>query len=162
MLLGSVDVNLCKLSEDKYSYSLPIINSHFSAKDIQLGRRNLTPIQKISIAEKYRPIYEKQAKENQILAGGDRKSDEYKKSVTPNSGDAIKRSSSNETNTRLSKLAGVGKETYRMGAKILNSDNEKLKQEVLSGKKSINAETKSSAKKAPTLNNNIAHMWVYP
>lgn len=34
-----------------------------------------------------------------------------------------------------------------MGAKILNSDNEKLKQEVLSGKKSINAETKSFGEK---------------
>ena len=43
------------------------------------------------------------------------------------------------TDKELSKLAGVGKETYRMGAKILNSDNEKLKQEVLSGEKSINA-----------------------
>lgn len=38
-----------------------------------------------------------------------------------------------------------------MGAKILNSDNEKLKQEVLSGKKSINAESKSSARKKPLL-----------
>ena len=34
--------------------------------DIQLGRRNLTPIQKIAITEKYRPIYEKQAKENSV------------------------------------------------------------------------------------------------
>ena len=32
--------------------------------DIQLGRRNLSPIQRIVVAEKYRPIYEKQAKEN--------------------------------------------------------------------------------------------------
>lgn len=37
--------------------------------DIQLGRRNLSPIQRIAIAEKYRPIYEKQAKENLINAG---------------------------------------------------------------------------------------------
>ena len=44
-----------------------------------------------------------------------------------------------DTTKKLSKLAGVGKETYRMGAKILNSDNEKLKQEILSGEKSINA-----------------------
>ena len=29
--------------------------------DIQLGRRNLSPIQRIAIAEKYRSIYEKQA-----------------------------------------------------------------------------------------------------
>lgn len=34
--------------------------------DIQLGRRNLSPIQRIAVAEKYRPIYEKQAKENQL------------------------------------------------------------------------------------------------
>lgn len=26
-----------------------------------LGRRNLSPIQRIAVAEKYRPIYEKQA-----------------------------------------------------------------------------------------------------
>ena len=52
--------------------------------DIQLGRRNLSPIQRIAVAEKYRPIYEKMAKENKILGGGDKKSDEYKKSVTVN------------------------------------------------------------------------------
>lgn len=112
--------------------------------DIQLGRRNLTPIQKIAITEKYRPIYEKQAKENQRLAsGGDRRSDEYKRENqgTPKLVEVDKGHNSymNETNTKLSKLAGVGKETYRMGAKILNSGNEKLKQEVLSGEKSINA-----------------------
>jgi hypothetical protein len=40
--------------------------------DIQLGRRNLSPIQRIAVAEKYRPIYEKQAKENMKQAtGGD-------------------------------------------------------------------------------------------
>lgn len=104
--------------------------------DIQLGRRNLTPIQKIAITEKYRPIYEKQAKENQSSAGGDRKSDEYKKSPLPNLVNPI---DSVDTTKKLSKLVGVGKETYRMGTKILNSDNEKLKQEVLSGEKSINA-----------------------
>ena len=37
--------------------------------DIQLGRCNLSPIQRIAIAEKYRSIYEKQAKENFIKAG---------------------------------------------------------------------------------------------
>mgnify|MGYP004569034933 CR=1 FL=1 len=116
----------------------------FSVKDIQLGRRNLTPIQKISIAEKYRPIYEKQAKENQSKYYGNQY--DKKDVLTPNSGGVQNRA--NETNTRFSKLAGVGKETYRMGAKILNSDNEKLKQEVLSGKKSINTESKSLAKKS--------------
>lgn len=30
---------------------------------------NLSPIQRIAVTEKYRPIYEKQAKENQVKAG---------------------------------------------------------------------------------------------
>lgn len=102
--------------------------------DIQLGRRNLTPIQKISIAEKYRPIYEKQAKERQATSTGG-----SNPQLVPKLVQAETNPSANKTNTKLANLAGVGKETYRMGAKILNSDNEKLKQEVLSGKKSINA-----------------------
>lgn len=35
--------------------------------DIQLGRRNLSPIQRIAVAEKYRLLYEKEARENQRL-----------------------------------------------------------------------------------------------
>ena len=50
--------------------------------DIQLGRRNLSPIQRIAVAEKYRPIYEKQAKEN--LKEGGRKGGLSKKSFTLN------------------------------------------------------------------------------
>ena len=110
--------------------------------DIQLGRRNLTPIQKISIAEKYRPIYEKQAKANQLSGLKQNQNNtvlpDLAKRESPLSNPA-KPITSVDTTKKLSKLAGVGKETYRMGAKILNSDNEKLKQEVLSGKKSINA-----------------------
>lgn len=43
------------------------------------------------------------------------------------------------TSEKLASIANVSEKTYRMGTKILNSDNEKLKQEVLSGEKSINA-----------------------
>lgn len=43
------------------------------------------------------------------------------------------------TSEKLASIANVSEKTYRMGAKILNSNNEKLKQEVLSGEKSINA-----------------------
>lgn len=43
------------------------------------------------------------------------------------------------TSEKLASIANVSEKTYRKGAKILNSDNEKLKQEVLSGEKSINA-----------------------
>jgi hypothetical protein len=104
--------------------------------DIQLGRRNLSPVQRIAVAEKYRPIYEKQAKENQSLGGGDKKSDEYKITGFQNSEKAF---SPVNTTKKLAQTAGVSTDTYSKGKKILDSDNEKLKKEVLSGEKSINA-----------------------
>lgn len=109
--------------------------------DIQLGRRNLSPIQRIAVAEKYRPIYEKQAQENQSKAGGDKKSENYKKSVVTNSSQVISNNKERNPTVRkiLSDAAGVSEDTYSKGKKILDSDNEELKQEVLSGEKSINA-----------------------
>lgn len=107
--------------------------------DIQLGRRNLTPIQKIAITEKYRPIYEKQAKENQSKYYGnqyDRESGLTVKLPQVQNGFQERNPTTSE---KLASIANVSEKTYRMGAKILNSDNEKLKQEVLSGEKSINA-----------------------
>lgn len=100
--------------------------------DIQLGRRNLTPIQKIAITEKYRPIYEKQAKENS-LSNLKQNTDVVKLHTR------MKKDNMGRTSEKLASIANVSEKTYRMGAKILNSGNEKLKQEVLSGEKSINA-----------------------
>ena len=104
--------------------------------DIQLGRRNLSPIQRIAVAEKYRPIYEKMAKENQATSTGG-----SNPQLRPNLAQAEKGKNSEESKTvsRLAKIAGVGKETYRMGAKVLNSDNEDVKSRVLSGETSISA-----------------------
>ena len=109
--------------------------------DIQLGRRNLSPIQRIAVTEKYRPIYERQAQENQSKAGGDKKSENYKKSIVTNSSQVIFNNKERNPTVRkiLSDAAGVSEDTYSKGKKILDSDNEKLKQEVLLGEKSINA-----------------------
>ena len=121
--------------------------------DIQLGRRNLTPIQEIAITEKYRPIYEKQAKENQLSGLKNQNNNVLvnlpKRQVNPIN-----------TSEKLASIANVSEKTYRMGAKILNSDNEKLKQEVLSGEKSINAgykelTGKKENKKGETRNTDI-------
>ena len=43
------------------------------------------------------------------------------------------------TNKKLADIAGVKPTTYKMGAKVLNSDNKDLKQRVLSGETSISA-----------------------
>lgn len=110
--------------------------------DIQLGRRNLTPIQRIAVAEKYRPIYEKQARYN-LKEGGRKGGVASLNKPLPNLVNPI---STVNTTKKLSNIAGVGKETYRMGAKILQSDDEQLKHEVLSGQKSISAGYKELTK----------------
>ena len=63
-----------------------------------------------------------------------------KKSVLTNSSEAnLNESQTNPTTgAKLAELADVSEKTYRMGVAILNSDKEEIKQEVLSGKKSIN------------------------
>ena len=101
----------------------------------QMGRRNLTPLQRIELAEKYRPMYRKKAKENQ----GTR--NDLKNNITAN----LPQSSSNSDKKRnstvdkqLSDIAGTSERTYRMGAKILNSGDETLIGEVKSGEKTIN------------------------
>ena len=104
----------------------------------QLGRRNLTTGQRIKLIEQFRPELEKQAKEKQVKAGGDRKSSEYKKSVAENLPQAEKERNPT-TDKQLAEMAGTSERTYRKGRKILNSENEELKEEVLSGKKSIDA-----------------------
>ena len=96
-------------------------------------RRNLSPIQKIDIAEKYRPIYEKQAKEN-LEKGGRKGGLATQNKPLSNLTNPL---NSVNTNKKLADIAGVKPTTYKMGAKVLNSGNEDLKQRVLSGEKEM-------------------------
>lgn len=109
--------------------------------DIQLGRRNLSPIQRIAVAEKYRPIYEKQARKNQGT----------RTDLVVNLPQS-KKNDMGRTSEKLASIADVSEKTYRMGAKILQSDDEQLKQEVLSGEKSISAGYKELTKSSDVPN----------
>lgn len=103
--------------------------------DIQLGRRNLSPIQRIAIAEKYRSIYERQARENQSKAGK-----EYGNGIEKllqNSSKAIPKEEKIDVRAKLAETAGVSTDTYSKGKKILKSGNEDVKKAVLSGEMSI-------------------------
>ena len=101
--------------------------------------RNLTPIQRIAIAERRRTYYEKKARENQSEAGGDKRSNRYKKTLSQNSSKAISSNDKIDVRAKLAETAGVSERTYSMGKKILDSDNEEVKQKVMSGEMSINA-----------------------
>lgn len=51
------------------------------------------------------------------------------------------------TSEKLANIAGVSEKTYRMGSKVLNSDNEDVRSRVLSGETSISAGYKEIAQK---------------
>ena len=106
--------------------------------DIQLGRRNLSPIQRIAVAEKYRPIYERQAQQN-LKEGGRKGGLANSSKPSQNSSKASNIENKIDVRAKLATVAGVSTDTYSKGKKILDSNNEILKQEVLSGEKSINA-----------------------
>lgn len=87
--------------------------------DIQLGRRNLSPIQRIAVAEKYRPIYEKQALINKQVA-----MQEARKNNDKNKSEQFSQNSSTTVNdnkvdvrSKLAKTAGVSTDTYSKGKK---------------------------------------------
>lgn len=126
--------------------------------DIQLGRRNLTPIQRISVAEKHRALFEAQAKERQLSGLKQNQNN----TVVPN---LVQRSETNNfesrTISKLAAIAGVSKETYRMGAKILHSDDEELKQRVMSGETKISAGYKElQNKNKPKVDDVVEKKWM--
>lgn len=99
--------------------------------------RNLTPIQRIAIAERKRDYYEKKARENQSEAGK-QFGVGYQK-LLQNSSKAILSNDKIDVRAKLAETAGVSTDTYSKGKKILDSDNEEVKQKVMSGEMSINA-----------------------
>lgn len=96
--------------------------------ETQLGRRNLTSFQKILIAEKYRPIFEKKAKANQSMAGG------YKNIKGCNDKVHIEKV---DTRQSLANLAGISPNSYGKGAKIIKSDRSDIIEKLIAGKLSI-------------------------
>lgn len=110
--------------------------------DIQLGRRNLSPIQRIAVAEKYRPIYEKQARENKQAAMQEARRSNYNnknEQLSQNSSTTVDIENKIDVRAKLAETANVSTDTYSKGKKILDSDNNEVKNAVLSGEMSINA-----------------------
>ena len=86
----------------------------------QLGRRNLTEAERYEIVQKFKSIFQKKAKENQSLGG----------KGLPN---LVKVNVQEE----MAKSVGVSKGTYSKLDKIMQSDNEDIKQQLREQKISI-------------------------
>jgi len=63
---------------------------------LQLGRRNLIPAQKLAVLDKFKKRVAEEAREQQSISGGDKKSNAFKNHFTPN---GEKRSVSNPIHT---------------------------------------------------------------
>lgn len=86
----------------------------------QLGRRNLSEAERYEIVQKFRSIFEKKAKENQSSGGKGR-------------------TNLPKVNTRkeMAKAVGVSEGTYQKMDKVMQSDNEELKQQLREKKVSV-------------------------
>lgn len=86
----------------------------------QLGRRNLTDFQRTRIALRYEEMISKKAKERQREAGGDRKSDEYKKNAS------VPRNITDMHTTRdeIARIAGTSGSTVMRTKYILENGTE--------------------------------------
>ena len=103
--------------------------------DVQLGRRNLNKAQRVLAAEKFRDYYEKQAREN-MSEGGSKAAPG--KRVTQ-MGEPFLKDKKIDVQKTMAKKAGVGNGTYSRCKTVLDSHNEELKQQMLSGEITINA-----------------------
>lgn len=101
----------------------------------QIGRRNLKPAQLIELGMKMEPLIAEEAKKR--TGGGDRKSEEYKKSVSEKSCEPIHHRE-NRTDYKVAKEIGISEDTYRKGKVILNSGDKKLIEDVRKGDVTIN------------------------
>lgn len=131
---------ICK----KYNIPYEIKKVEFESKEDaihwmvrqQLGRRNLSPMQRIAVAEKSRPFYEKKARENLKLAsGGDRRSKEFKKYQGLQNSSKVENKI--DVRAELSRDANTSTDTYSKGLKILQAGDKELIDQTMSGKKSI-------------------------
>lgn len=84
----------------------------------QLGRRNLPPQQRIAVVKKFEKMIQEQAKSNQILGGGDKKSSNR---VSPNGEKRSIHLKPTHTDKELAKLAGVGTGTIVRFNRVMSS-----------------------------------------
>lgn len=103
--------------------------------ETQLGRRNLSPLQRVQIAEKYRPVFKKKAEEKQLS------SLKQNSTVLPKSDQTDEKI---HTRDELAKIAKVGHDTYGKAKKIIDLDTNNIKMiDTQLGRRNITLEQKS-------------------
>lgn len=89
----------------------------------QLGRRNISTVDKVLLTLQLKPIIAKEAKKRQAQAGR---------------GEEVQKSAQAKTRDELAKIAGVSHDTIHKVETIYNEGDDEIKQAVRSGEMSIN------------------------
>ena len=103
----------------------------------QLGQRNLPVIDKVTLHDRKKEILAEEAKKK---LGGDHKSEEFQKSKDKNSCPLISRQEKrqNSTDYKIAQAAGTSEDTVRKVRLINEKADERTKQLIRDGEKSIN------------------------
>lgn len=96
----------------------------------QLGRRNLSDIEKYEIVQKFKSVFEQKAKQNQSLGGK-----------------GLSNLSKVNTRKQMANATGVSEGSYRKIDAVMQSDNEELKQKLRDKKISTDAAYKKLKRK---------------
>lgn len=105
----------------------------------QASKRNLDPVSKAELAEKLIPIEAEAAKERQRASGGDRKSEEYQESVSPNLEQPIDNGEAGKAVEKAAKKVGAKKNTIYRVRRIKKANREDLLEQVKAETLSLNA-----------------------
>lgn len=123
----------------KHNIPFEVQEMEFASKDdviqwmlqTQIARRNLNKAQMIQIVERYRPKIEEQARKNQMSG--------LKQNANDTVLEKVPKRESIHTSEVLADMASVSEKYYRNCVKVLESDDEPLKQKMLNGEISIGA-----------------------
>lgn len=103
----------------------------------QFGKRNLTQVQRLDLAIKYKPIFEKIARERQRTNIGE--------------GKVVKLSDRFSVQEKVGEIAGVGKETVRKFEAVLNNGDDTTREKMRTGVMSIHEAFSHTRKREGTL-----------
>ena len=81
--------------------------------DNAFARRNLSPVQRIELAERRREVMERRARERQHEGGRAGGRGRTHREVTPNLAQPVANKDDRTVNAQIAKIAGVGRETVR-------------------------------------------------